>query len=310
MPDINIPLIREKAFYPGQIGIAGSDNSLGLRTAGGNVYYVGLSTVFTTANDSNDGTDPEHPKATIQSALDACTAAKGDMVIVYPGHYDVTAVLTMEKSDVRLFSWDYLKGQGSPSTCIDGNADCHVIQVDADNVEIAGFRIASLAHAHVGIRVAVAADKVGCYIHDNLFAVGLYGIYLGVAAKWAQDVIIRRNTFMLMDNTAADAGIFLNKATRCIIEQNFFWSNVALAAYGVAVANASQPGTVIRDNDFQFQQAGTGIFRAGTTVDVSIHRNMFSGTITPITVLVDGGNHAVNNYVSDAAGGVLVDATT
>lgn len=311
MADHNLELERLKPWYPGQLGIRGSDNSLGLRTGGGNVYWVGHAAQFATADDNNDGTDPTHPKATIQSALDQCVDGRGDFVVLLPGHYDIIEALSMVKDSVRLVSWDYLRGQAAPSVVIDANGACHCLDVDADEIEIAGIRFAnSEGDAEACIRVAVTADTIGTHIHDCLFAVGLHGIYLGVGTEWAQDVLIERCTFMMMDNTAADAAIFMNLTTRCIVQNNFFWSNMAQAAYGVSIANVSQPGTIIRDNDFVFQQAGVGIFRAGTTVDVSMHGNRFSGAGTPITVLADGGDHAVENYVADGAGGALVDATT
>lgn len=63
-----IPLTRLKPWYPGQLGIAGSDSGLGLRIEPqGQVWYVDGSHPNT--NDSNDGTDPDAPLETIQAAI-------------------------------------------------------------------------------------------------------------------------------------------------------------------------------------------------------------------------------------------------
>jgi len=64
-----IPLLtRLTPWYPGQAGIRGSDNSLGLRTEPqGMVWYVDGSHAL--ADDDNDGTNPDGPLETIQAAI-------------------------------------------------------------------------------------------------------------------------------------------------------------------------------------------------------------------------------------------------
>jgi hypothetical protein len=88
-----IPLTRAKPFYPGQWGIPGSDNSLGLRTRPQScVYYVDQN--YATANDNNDGTDPEYPLLTITAALTRCVSGRGDVIVVMPGDYQENLVVT------------------------------------------------------------------------------------------------------------------------------------------------------------------------------------------------------------------------
>lgn len=68
-----LALERLKPWYPGQLGIPGADNPLGIRTEPqGLVYYVDGSSA--TADDTNDGTDPEAPFETIQAAITASNA--------------------------------------------------------------------------------------------------------------------------------------------------------------------------------------------------------------------------------------------
>ena len=63
-----MPVTRATPWYPGQLGIRGSDNSLGLRTTPqGLVWYVDGSHPL--ANDLSDGTNPAEPLATIQAAI-------------------------------------------------------------------------------------------------------------------------------------------------------------------------------------------------------------------------------------------------
>lgn len=63
-----VPLLRATPWFPGQLGIRGSDNSLGLRTSSqGMVWYVDGS--HPNANDLSDGTNPHEPLATIGAAI-------------------------------------------------------------------------------------------------------------------------------------------------------------------------------------------------------------------------------------------------
>jgi len=68
-----LPQLKAPPWFGGQMGVPGSDTPLGFRTAPqGLVYYVDGS--HPDASDNNDGTDPNQPKATIQSAITASNA--------------------------------------------------------------------------------------------------------------------------------------------------------------------------------------------------------------------------------------------
>jgi len=64
-----LPLIRATPWYPGQMGVPGSDVSRGLRSSpAGIVLYVDENHPNTSA--TNDGTDPEAPLNSVQTAVD------------------------------------------------------------------------------------------------------------------------------------------------------------------------------------------------------------------------------------------------
>lgn len=97
------PVIRQKPFYPGQWGIKGSDNPLGLRLyPQGQVFYVNSSAP--TANDNNDGTDPEYPLSTLLAAYNKATSGQNDVIVLVgqSSQYPVTAAFTWTKSYVHL----------------------------------------------------------------------------------------------------------------------------------------------------------------------------------------------------------------
>jgi hypothetical protein len=91
MPQFKLP-----PWFGGQMGVPGSDTPLGFRNnPQGLVYYVDGS--HPDASDNNDGTDPNQPKATIQSAITASNATIDwaatppytgmNWIIVSPGEY-------------------------------------------------------------------------------------------------------------------------------------------------------------------------------------------------------------------------------
>ena len=91
-----LPQLKLPPWFGGQMGVPGSDTPLGLRQAPqGLVYYVDPS--HPDALDNNDGTDPNAPKATIQSAITASNALINwaatppydgqNWIIVAPGVY-------------------------------------------------------------------------------------------------------------------------------------------------------------------------------------------------------------------------------
>jgi len=69
---MSLPLIRLQPWYPGQLGVAGSDVSRGLRwESAAIVLYVDDN--HPNATGDNDGTDPEYPINSIQTAITRLT---------------------------------------------------------------------------------------------------------------------------------------------------------------------------------------------------------------------------------------------
>jgi hypothetical protein len=317
--DPNVPQVKWASFYGGQMGVPGSDTPLGIRHGGGgNVYYVGLaSATHYEAADVNDGTSPLAPKATIQSALDACVADNGDVVVVFPGTYEQTVPITLTVDGVRLFAWDYTRGPAAPSVFItSATDDFSLMTVNADAVEIAGlnFDNGSAVAAFDCISLATTGAVSGCFIHHNKFTNGGgYGVNIGSALGVASDTFVQDNTFVQIDDNAGAAGVRIGYAVRADVQHNWFWSDQA-GTYGVSIRNAAMGGSIVRENDFVILEAGgVAIFRAGALADVAMHYNRISGgptNVSAITQQVDGGIYAVWNYTSGVAGGAIVDATT
>ena len=76
-----IPLARLNPWYPGQMGVPGTDTETGMRYhCTGTVFYVDPN--YPGASDARDGTNPTDPMLTVQAALNKCQGYRGDVVVV------------------------------------------------------------------------------------------------------------------------------------------------------------------------------------------------------------------------------------
>jgi len=281
------------------------------------VYYVGDSAAtHYYANDNNDGTNPMAPKATIAGALAACTSDYSDTIYLLSENFVLTGTNTIAVNRVRLIAWDYLRGEAAPSCQISSATDNFtLLAIEADQVEIAGIRFANGSDAaNSCIVVGSTGAVVGCYIHHCKFAVGGgFGVDIGSAAGTVNDITVRKNTFIQIDNNAGAAGVRINYAVRADVDDNLFLTDQA-GTYGVSCPDRSSGGSVIRDNEFFIEEVnGVAIFRAGNTVDAFMTGNRVGGgptNITAITQRVDAGLYAVDNRCTSGAGGIIIDATT
>lgn len=173
------------------MGVRGSDNPLGLRTVSmGYVMYVDGD--HANASDSNDGTDPNAPLATIQQAVDnlytiqARVAAAGtphepsavnSVIVVAPGTYDENIVIDTNDPD-------YCTIVGG------GNGKYPVILApssgDAITCDAYGWRFENLhfqpADDGAGIKLtrvsgagAEGTEIVNCFFNGG-WGTGLYGV--------------------------------------------------------------------------------------------------------------------------------------
>lgn len=81
MFETRLPLLRLAPWFPGQMGVAGSDVPRGLRTAPtGIVLYV--DDEHANASDDADGTDPENPLETVAAAVAKSTLTEGSAIVI------------------------------------------------------------------------------------------------------------------------------------------------------------------------------------------------------------------------------------
>ena len=91
------PLVRQKPWFPGQVGVPGTDHTRGLRSdVNGVIFYVDPNAVG--VSDLRDGTDPEGPLQTVAKALTLCRAYSNDVIAVMPNAQWVHADRTLGRA--------------------------------------------------------------------------------------------------------------------------------------------------------------------------------------------------------------------
>lgn len=145
--------------YPNGVSSFGMPVLPGPRPTTGNVFFVHSGTGV----DGRDGTDPAAPLATIDAAVNKCTADKGDIIYVMPGHSEALAAAADIALDVAGISVIGLGTGDLKATVTFGTATTADIDVDADNVTIAGMRFVSAINSLANM-IDVNAEY--CLIED------------------------------------------------------------------------------------------------------------------------------------------------
>lgn len=202
---MTLPQVRLQPWYPGQMGVPGSDVPRGLRErSAGIVLYVDGSHPNATA--AADGTDPENPITTITLAMaklvafhaEASIQAENSVIVIAPGTY--TEVVAVAGSGYPDFCTILGGGNGKYPviwTCAAG--DC--LSIDKYGWLIDGIHFQpSSTGAGVKLTRVTGAGAEGTVIQDCFFnggwGTGLYGVELNGAPA---NVTIQNNRFAEFD---------------------------------------------------------------------------------------------------------------
>ena len=100
-------------------------------TTTGSVFFVHSS-----GSNGNSGTDADHPFADIDYAVGRCTADKGDIIFVMPGHTETLTAAAAIDLDVAGISVIGLgNGRSRPTISVSTSTGVD-IDVDADDVKV------------------------------------------------------------------------------------------------------------------------------------------------------------------------------
>lgn len=213
----------------------------------GDIWFV----CSTTGTDgAGYGQNPDAPFATIDYAVGKCTASKGDVIYVLPGHNEGITGAAEIDLDVAGISVIGL-GAGSLKPTIDFDNTAASVAIGADNVTVKNIRFRVSANAVTnGLLVEAGADSyiidgcefgwpetatdefalaiqimAGCndgVIENCLFAAGAQAAVAAIKLTGASDnIIIRNNRFTGAHSTAMINGITA-LSTNLLIQGNIF----------------------------------------------------------------------------------------
>lgn len=245
----------------------------------GTHYYVCNGSVLTPkglgGSDGNDGLTADRPLSTIDAAVNKCTASRGDVIVVMPGHAEAISSATALNLDIAGITIVGVgTGSSRPTITLD-TATTTTIPVSAANISIYNC-----------IFTANFADVVSFFTTTTAKNFTLDGCYFKATAT-------NMNSLYVVDTSTVD-----NDADGLTI-RNCLWIEPDLATVGLVKQDATQDRVTIKDNYFNL-----GVNNNKSLVTIA------TGKI--VTSLDCGYNKLYRLNTDSATGGLLLstDGTT
>lgn len=296
------PLTRLLPFYPGQMGVPGSDNKLGLRLdATGSVFYVDPN--HPDANANADGTNPNQPLSTVAAALLKCTDYNNDVIVVSSNAdwtYGDTSVdyatpvqeaVTVNVAGVRIIGLAPSGSLGVPWIPTDDDAVC--ITVNAMDVLIEGFNFWD-GGSHTGNTAILAQWNSPTLYGENLTVRNcyFYSLSYGVVLDYAWNCAIEGCKFDSCDPQAIHNRSTYGDVAHLMVRDCEF-QNCASAI------NLPDSDSNIIEH-CRFMDNTLGITMGVTASDNIVHSNVIMGTAAGTNNFINlSGGAGVLNIVSD-----------
>ena len=264
------PLTRLNPWFPGQFGVAGTSNKVGLRMhCTGAVYYVDPN--YPGVTDQREGTDPEYPLATIQAAVDKCV--RGDVVAV------------MEND-----AWQYASGLVYPLPIQES------VVVNSPGISILGYaRSSGLgvvwqpgAALETGLTVDAIDVRVAGFAFDApLGGNGISAVWNGTTV-WGENLIVEDCFF----SNRIDIAIQLEFAWNCWIQRCVFQQ---CDSHGIYVDPAGSGAAYLHILENQFHDCAVAMALRGVDNSEILHNRIFNSK-------AQGGGAATNEGIDTTAG--------
>lgn len=286
----------------------------------GSTFYVDS----VTGSDNDSGKTPAQAKATIDAAIGLCTANKGDVIYILPGHAEtVTATsIAYDVAGVRIIGL----GQGLSRPTFTFGAAAATITVSAANSswENCVF-IANFADVAAAFTLAAAKDfklvnndfldttsslnffniiVTGSTNNaaDGLTAVGNYGLLLSATGKAFISVLGNLDRLLVTDNhyntqSTADAAQFITMSSKVCLGARILRNTlIALGATGTSVGifitGSSTTSTgIVADNRVTSLDTTSELLLTAT-LDFACFENYYTGVIDKSGYLVPAADSA------------------
>ena len=281
--------------------------SIGMPLPEAAVFFVDSgATLAQDAADGEHGNTWSRPFATLNYAISKCTASRGDIILLAPGHAEtiedtgtasgsITDECVLDKAGITVIG----VGNGSliPTFTLEGATDAAII-VTAPSCRISRIKVVSnLADVAIGISTRALAD--GLQIDNCIFADGAAAKELVIGINLAADCdncIIENNRFSTVPSGGcANAIVLAGGSDNSIIRDNIANGTYSAGAF-LATAAASINLTLL-GNIFCNQGAIAVDLHTSTTGIMA--KNYLAGTTSIAAVLTDvDGMWLFENYAS------------
>lgn len=255
----------------------------------------------TGVNDARLGMDPTQPLATIDYAVGLCTANKGDVIIVMPGHAENISSATSLVVDVEGVSVIGL-GRGRNRPTLNFTDTAGSIKMEAANTRLSNMvLLADVSAVATGINVDanfVTLDN----LEFNMVDTG--DDFVKMIDMTSADDCHVLNCLMFTENAiaGADEGIKVTNADRFVIRGNLFQGQWATACIS-GVTTAGTLVTIAENMLFNSGNTNANIIYMPVGFTGLIARNLVgSGYAAAIAGIIDpGACRCLENYVCNAA---------
>ncbi len=271
------------------------------------VYYVDSGN----GNDNEDGRDPGFPLATIDAAVNKCTASQGDVILVQPGHAETLATqISLDVIGVSIIGIGEgtLRPQLTIAAAIDG------IDIGAANcsVENIGFAVST-----AGALSQINIDAADATVRGVHFACGASDLLGTITITASGEVATIEDCTVIVTADGPDEWILIEGVVdRTLIQRNFVVGSDGTNAFDVAIINAdavAATNTTVIDNNFSGGGvAVTAVVGTGLVGTAEADNNYHSGATAGSSGFVEGLGFRVTKQgarTSGAASDDLFDVT-
>jgi hypothetical protein len=272
----------------------------------GEIFFVHSGTG---TNAAGGGRNPDAPLATVDYAIGLCTASKGDIIYVMPGHAETIAAADGFDADVAGISIIGL-GSGTNRPTFTFTQTTSTAAVGAANVTLKNLRFAAgVSAVVVGLSVEAAGTDLtvdGCEWYWG-GTTGFDFVDSVILAAGASRAKIRNNRILAEPAVAGAAtAIKLSGASHnVIIRDNEFMGDYSTACVN-AITTLSQ-GLMFLDNLVHNTDASEPYLEVitGTTGIISGTRGLASGATVAANAVADAMAHC-ENFVVNTAGTIAI----
>ena len=230
-------------------------------------------------NDNNDGRDPGFPLATIDAAINKCTASQGDVILVQPGHAEtLTTQISLDVIGVSIIG----VGEGTLRPQITINAAIDGIDIGAANCSVENIGFAASTDSPTSQINVDAADATIRKVHFEMGATDALGAITITAS--GELCTIEDCTVIVTANGPTSWVIVEGVVDRTVIQRN----NVVCGGTTIGFDNAiiefdaiAATNPVVKDNVFLGQDASAAIdaVNGSAIVGAAVGPNVFRGGV-------------------------------